>query len=302
MIQHKPSTRATMRSHINKYLVPAFGAYQFRDIQAEEVQRFIAGLTLSPKTVKNVLITFRLMWNSARAWAYVSHNALDGVVLPKLRRSRRRFYSVDEIRRILGAAQDPHRTFYWLAAETGMRAGDLCGLRVEDIDLTRGLVKIAQSAWHGKLQGPKSENAVRTFAISPRLREHLRSFLARWRPNAEHLVFATRNGTPWHANLLVKRKLRPLLCSLGLEGGGLHGFRHAKACMMNERAVPMKVRQQRLGHSDPRLNMNEYTHIRSADDERIAEQLGDLLDAVGQKQAFEAKNGKGPALQQALVN
>jgi hypothetical protein len=37
-------------------------------------------------------------------------------------------------------------------------------------------------------------------------------------------------------------------------------------------------------------------------DERIAEQLGALLDAVGQKQAFEAKNGKGPALQQALVN
>lgn len=100
----------------------------------------------------------------------------------------------------------------------------------------------------------------------------------------------------------MKRKLLPLLRSLNIQGGGLHGFRHANASMMDELAVPMKVRQQRLGHSDPRLTMNVYTHMASADDERIAEQLGALLHAVGQKQAFEARNGKGPALQQALVN
>jgi integrase len=302
MVQHKPSTRATMQSHLRKYLVPAFGHLQLRDVQAESVQIFIAALDLSPKTVRNISITLQLMWKSAKAWRYVSHDPVDGVVLPKPRRSRRVFYSIDETRRILGAAEDPHRTFYWLAAETGMRAGELCGLRVEDIDLTRRLVKIVQSAWHGKLQDPKSENAVRTFAISPRLCEHLRAFLTKWKPNDEHLVFATRTGTPWDANLLVKRKLRPLLESLGIKGGGLHGFRHANASFMDGLAVPMKVRQQRLGHSDSRLTMDIYTHMASADDERIAEQLGDLLDAVGQKQAFEAKNKKGPTLQQALLN
>jgi integrase len=102
--------------------------------------------------------------------------------------------------------------------------------------------------------------------------------------------------------VVVKRKLRPLLQSLGIKGGGLHGFRHANTSFMDGLAAPMKVRQQRLGHSDSRLTMDVYTHVASADDERIAEQLGDLLDAVGQKQAFEAENEKGPALQQALVN
>ncbi len=302
LVQHKPSTRATMQSQIRKYLVPAFGNFELRDVQAESVQSFIAGLDLSPKTVRNIFITLQLMWKSARAWRYVSHNALDGVVLPKPRRSRRRFYSVEEVRRILGAAQDPHRTFYWLAAETGRRAGELCGLRVDDFELGRSLVKVSQSAWHGKLQDPKSENAVRTFAISSRLCEHLRSFLATWRPNAEHLVFATRNGTPWDANLLVKRKLRPLLRSLNIQVGGLHGFRHANASMMDELAVPMKVRQQRLGHSDSRLTMDVYTHMASADDERIAEQLGALLDAVGQNDENESNKEKGPAFRQALIN
>jgi hypothetical protein len=72
--------------------------------------------------------------------------------------------------------------------------------------------------------------------------------------------------------------------------------------MMDELAVPMKVRQQRLGHSDPRLTMNVYTHMASVDDQRAAERLGDLLDTVGQIQVEVAKNAKGPALQQALLN
>jgi integrase len=304
MVQHKPSTRSTVQSHIRKYLVPAFGNLQMSEVRTEDVQRFIAGFSLAPKTVRNIFITLQLMWKSAKAWGYIS-NGMDGIVLPKARRSRRRFYTIDELRRILGAAQDPHKTLYWLAAETGMRAGELCGLRTDDIDFNRGVVKISQSAWHGKLQDPKSENSVRTFAISTRLRDHLRYFLSNWRPNQNHLVFASRNGTPWDANLLVKRKLRPLLLSLGIEGGGLHGFRHGNASLMDLLSTPMKVRQQRLGHSDPRLTMNIYTHMASADDERIAEQLGDLLgqlDASWTNEATGDAKEKGPALQQALVN
>jgi integrase len=123
-------------------------------------------------------------------------------------------------------------------------------------------------------EAPKTENAVRTFAISPRLREHLRILLVTWRPNQERLVFATRNGTPWDANLLVKGKFRPLLRDLNIQECGLHAFRHANASLMDELSVPMKVRQQRLGHSDPRPTMNTHTHMASSDDERIAEQLG----------------------------
>ena len=301
LVQHKPSTQSTIRSHIRKYLTPHFGPYQLRDIQPETIQRFIAGIDGSPKTVRNIFVTLQLMWKSARSWRYVSHNPLDGVVLPKPRNARRFFLTREEIVKILGVAPEPYRTFYWLAAETGMRAGELCGLRVDDIDFNRGLVNVRQSAWHGKLQEPKTVNAVRTFAVSSRLLNHLRKILSTWRPNPQQLVFATRNGTPWDANLLVKRKFRPMLRQLNIQECGLHAFRHANASLMDELSVPMKVRQQRLGHSDPRLTMNTYTHMASSDDERIAEQLGEILDAVGQN-TIETTKGKGPAFQQALVN
>jgi integrase len=112
----------------------------------------------------------------------------------------------------------------------------------------------------------------------------------------------TRNGTPWDANLVVKRKFRPLLRRLGIQECGLHAFRHANASLMDELSVPMKVRQQRLGHSDSRLTMDTYTHMASADDERVAEQLGEMLDVVGHKPENEPSKGKGPAARQALVN
>lgn len=297
--QHKPSTALNMKSHLDRYLVPFFGSRQVRDIRPRSVQDCVASLSkLSPKTVKNILVTFRLAWKSARASGYVTHDALDGVVLPKPRRARSRFFSIEEVLRILAAAKEPERTFYWLAAETGLRAGELCGLRVEDLDLERNLVHVRQSAWRGKLQDPKTENAIRSFALSAQLSSRLKEYLLTWRPNADQLLFASSTGTPWDANLLVKRKLRPLLKSLGIEGGGLHAFRHLNSSMMDRLSVPMKVRQQRLGHSDPRLTMNTYTHTSSEDDMKFAAQLGGILDGVGRK-----GENKGPAgSQQALVN
>jgi Phage integrase, N-terminal SAM-like domain len=67
LVQHKPSTQATIRSHIKKYLVPFFGNLQLRDVRSENVQRFIASVEASPKTVRNIFITLRLMWKSARS-------------------------------------------------------------------------------------------------------------------------------------------------------------------------------------------------------------------------------------------
>jgi integrase len=277
LTQHKPSTQATIRSHVRKYLVPFFGSYSMRAIQTEDFQRLLSSVRLSPKTVRNLFSTFQMMWKSARAWGYVAHDSTLGIVLPRRRRTRSSFFTLDEVQRIIAGADEPYRTFYWLAAETGMRAGELCGLRAEDCDLQARLVRISQSVWRGRIQGPKTENAYRSFALSPQLVVHLATFIRAWSPNERHLLFVTRNGTPWDANLLVKRKLRPLLRSLGIEAGGLHAFRHANATIMDSWNVPLKVRQQRLGHSDSRITLDHYTHVASEDDVRIAAQLGKAL-------------------------
>lgn len=277
LTQHKPSTQATIRSHLRKHLVPFFCRWQMREIGPEEVQRFVSSVKVSGKTAKNLFATMQMLWKSARAWGYVAHDAVSDVVLPKRHRVTRRFFSVEEVQRILGAAPEPYYTFYRLAVETGLRAGELCGLRVSDFDLERGLVSVRQSVWRGKYQSPKSENAMRCLSLSPRLLTHIADFLKRWKPNEPELFFATRNGTPWDANLLVKRKLYPLLDSLGIARGGLHAFRHTNSTLMDHLGVPLKLRQQRLGHSDSSLTLDVYTHVVSEDDVRFAEQLDEIL-------------------------
>jgi len=118
------------------------------------------------------------------------------------------------------------------------------------------------------------------------------------RPNEKGLLFATRNGTPWDANLLVKRKLYPLLDSLGIERGGLHAFRHTNSTLMDHLGAPFKVRQQRLGHSDVALTLDAYTHVVSADDVRLAEQLDRILHPIAPKSKEE---GVAPG-EQPLLN
>ena len=112
--------------------------------------------------------------------------------------------------------------------------------------------------------------------ISPQLVEHLRAFLRTWRPNKLDLLFASGNGTPWDADGVRKRKLYPLLETLGIERCGFHAFRHGNASVMDEQNVPWATRTNRLGHSDPRVTM-KYTHVVSEDGCKIAARFGELL-------------------------
>jgi integrase len=229
------------------------------------------------------------MWKSARAWKYVTHDITEGVILPQRIPAKRRHFTVEELRRILLAADEPYRTFYWLAIETGMRAGELCALRSEDVQ--RGRVRIRQSVWRGKFGDPKTENAVRSFAISALLSARLQTL-------GDGLLIKTRDGTPWDAGLLVKRKLRPLLQSLDIPGGGLHAFRHSNASKLDAFAVRMKVRQQRLGHGDISLTLDVYTHVASEDDRACAEQIAGVL----WPNVAKSKKEGLPEYQEALVS
>ena len=124
------------------------------------------------------------------------------------------FSSTKEVRAIIEASSEPYRTFYGLAAETGLRAGEVCGITLDDLDFERRLLFVRQSAWRGRLGEPKTETSLRAVELSAQATEHLSRLLKGWRPNERRLLFATRNGTPWDANLLLKRKFKPLLGSL----------------------------------------------------------------------------------------
>jgi integrase len=157
----------------------------------------------------------------------VAHDPFNGLVLPKPGLVHAFTFSLEEIKRIIGSASEPYQTFYSILAETGIRGGEICALRVSDLDLENAVPQVCQNVWGGKIQTVKSQKGNRRFPISPQLVEHLRRHLrSSCRPNSLGLLFATGNGTPWDHSLIRKRKFHPLLKKLGIPQCGFHAFRH----------------------------------------------------------------------------
>lgn len=114
-----------------------------------------------------------------------------------------------------------------------------------------------------------------------------------------HSEVERRNST-YRIDLVAvnDRQRYPLLEKLGITHAGLHAFRHFSASVMDRLNVPLKLRQQRLGHSDAVMTLGVYSHVAKEDDMRIAAQLAEILDPSG---PFQKNEGPAPG-RQALVN
>jgi integrase len=222
LTQYKLSTQEWSGRVLRGVLLPHFAKMQMKDISTMTLQLFVNRCTQSSKTSSNFLGLLRMMWKIAKAWGYVTHDPFEGLVLPKHQARTPFFFTVDEVKLILAGSEIPYKTLYWMAAETGMRPGELAGLRLEDLNLEGLSVRVVQSVWAGKVQAPKNANAVRQLAISPELAGHLRIYLSAWRPNPLKLLFASQNGTPLSSGNVWKRHLGPLLDRLGIKRRGLN--------------------------------------------------------------------------------
>ena len=282
--QLKSSTQSTTRSQLKTQL-SYFDAFNLKDIQPQTVQTFVTACTSAPKTIRNAVMTLRSLWNTATAWEYVTHDPFKGIRLPLLEKQEQPYFTAKAMRRIIRRAEEPYQTLYWLAAETGMRSGELCGLQWNDVG--EGYVEVRRGIWHGKQQTTKSTKP-RTFAISAELQARLES-----KREPSGYVFHTRNGTPWIANDVQKRHLVPLLKTLAMRQAGFHAFRHGNETMMDGLQTPVALRLGRLGHADTRMMVN-YSHIISADDRHLASELGRALtpeSAVLERFGAINKNG-----------
>jgi integrase len=284
--QHKPSTQSAIKSQLRRWLLPELGGCALKDLDGQGLQAFVSKCQCNSKTTRNLVATLRMMWNSAQTWGYVAHDPFDGLVLPKRGLVRTFTFSLEDTQRIIASASEPYKTFYSILAETGIRGGEICALRVTDLDLVNAVIHVRQSVWRGQVQTVKSRKGNRRFPISAELVEHLRIYLKTWRPNSLGLLFVTKTGTPWDHSLVRKRKFHPLLKELGIPQCGFHAFRHGNATLLDQIGAPIAVRLNRLGHAEVQTTMG-YTHAVTADERRTADDLGRILHATARNEQNE---------------
>jgi integrase len=207
--------------------------------------------------------------------------------------------SAAEARRLLeaaGEAGDRLEAFYVLALHTGMRRGELLGLKWEDIDLgsvgkpaTLRVRRTLTRTGNGKglaLGEPKTKKSRRTVRLTPRAVDALKRHRAR---QAEEklkagalyedlgLVFATEGGTPINPSNIRQRSFAPLLKKAGLPGITFHDLRHTCASLLFQRNIHPKFVQELLGHASVAITLDTYSHMLPGMGGEAADAMGEAL-------------------------
>ena len=296
-----PKTLRTCIDTVKRHFIPALGSLPLAKLRPQHIQGFYARLLregrldgkggLSPRSVQRQHQVLHVALHHAVQWQLLSLNPADAVQPPKATRQEIRPLGLDEIQRLLTAADDtPYGTLVHLALMTGLRLGELTGLRWSDTNLETGTLHIQQVCQWLPRQGftfrpPKTPKSVRAVAISPdtvdRLRGHRQQQLEErvaLGPDygGHNLVLATPLGTPIDPSNL-RRAWKAILRTAGIGHLRFHGLRHCHASLMLQQGTHPKIVSERLGHSGVGITLNLYSHVVPGLQEQAAAGLDQLV-------------------------
>jgi len=267
---------------LRKHLIPQFGAHRLCDIARGEVQQYLLDKLkqgFAWETTSHLRHLLSKVMGTAVNWDYVSNNPVRGVKMPERTLKRpHRFLSAEEVKRLIAASKEPTRTIIILATMTGLRIGEIIGLRWGRIDLLRGTLLVAETCYKGHFGTPKTRASRREVPLAPAV---VRELKERYLLSADHtpsaLVFATSQGSPLAADNLRKKSLRTACRKAGLQRIDWHALRHTHGTLLHAQGTPLKVAQAQLGHSHMATTLEVYTHASRSAQRDAVNLLGDQL-------------------------
>lgn len=303
---HRPSTYDSYQRMVLLHIVPVLGDLALQSLTADHLDRLYRDLlrggrkshrregeALSAKTVRYVHTTLHKALRDAARKQLVVRNVADAADPPKLRRSgerEMRTWTAEEVRAFL-LALESHRigAAFFLAATTGMRRGEVLGLRWRDVDVANRRLAVRQTVltinYRVTLGTPKTDRGRRSIALDGAtlgaLHGHRKAQAEERRVvglayQDNDLVFAREDGTPIHPDYFSQLFERTVK-RLGLPRIRLHDLRHTHATLGLAAGVPAKVMSDRLGHATVAFTQDVYMHAIPALEADAAEQVASLI-------------------------
>ena len=251
----KPSEIRGKKAVLETHLVPFFGNTRINRISGIQIERYKAKKIkkgISNKTINNHLTVLSKCLRTAEEW-------LDLEKIPKIKKLKVPPQRFDFLSREEGQLLLKHATGVWhdmilTALKTGLRLGELRGLKWGDIDLEKRTLRVRRSAYrHDCFVSPKS-NKERTVPISTELYRVLAG-----RENKQGFVFSARRGVHLK-NMDCYRNLRRTCKRAGIRRIGWHVLRHTFASHLVEAGAHLRAVQELLGHSNIQTTMR-YAHL-----------------------------------------
>ena len=280
-----PSTKDGYHYIVRCHLIPKIGGIPLKKLQPAHLQQYysealVSGRRdgkggLSARTVQHHHRVLSEALSHAVKWGLIARNVAKSVDPPKPSRAEISFLSPEDAERLLDVAEETqYYSLIFTALYSGLRRGELLGLRWCDVDLFMATISVTQSlqrlsGGEFSIREPKSARSRRLVPMPPSLSILLRKHKEQQITQQEtlgavvtesELVFCHPDGSPLDPST-VSHTFAKLARKAGLAGIRFHDLRHAHASLMLLTGADPKVISERLGHSSIAITMDIYAHI-----------------------------------------
>jgi integrase len=263
-------TIAVYEQQLRQYIAPKWGGLYIGQVKAVAVEAWLKTLSGAPGTKAKTRGIMSSLFQHARRHEWATTNPISLVRQSAIRVKEPEVLTPAEVHALLSELLEPCRTMVHVAATTGMRRGELFGLKWCDVDLEGGQLKIVRSIVNQTVGETKTRGSMRPLPLPKEVVSALRS----WRSltdykNAEDWVFASPQSIgklPYWPNTVLVRHVQPAADRAGITKRiGWHTFRHTLATLLQASGAGIKVTQELLRHSSPIMTLGTYAQAVTED-------------------------------------
>jgi integrase len=294
------STWSGYRTNIEHHILPTLGDIPVADLKPEHLNALYAELLsngrvdgtggLAPRTVQYVRTILRKALKDAMRLGLVDRNVTLLTDSPRSRRPEMRTWAADQVRQFLAHVRNDRYFMAWyLAATTGLRRGELLGLKWRDVDLEGGRLQIRQTlvATGNRIywSEPKTKGSRRMVAIPEDAVLLLRGHAARQKEEKQRwsgenlgsdVVFTQPDGSPVDPDRFTRWFARHARDAY-LPHIRLHDLRHTFATLALEAGIHVKVVSEMLGHDNIVITLDTYSHVMPVIHDEAAAKVSDVI-------------------------
>ncbi len=288
----KPKTLAGYRQIIDLYIIPHLGHVKLERVTTANVRALLAAVrdAVSPDAANKARKVLNTAFRQAVHDALIPRNPVTPTKPYKVPQTVYKEWTAPEINRFLAAAKD-HRLYaaFYLTLTTGLRHGELLGLRWQDLgDDTLHICQNLVSVKGQNISTPKTESGTRHVLVDAETLELLEQHRLQqateqlacdtWGapPPFDDLMFTTREGKPL-AQRNFDRIWYRLMDKAGVPHIRFHDLRHTHVSMLYRAGTDLQVISNRVGHKDPNFTRRQYNHLTKKQKQTAVKPLSALL-------------------------
>ena len=276
----KPGSLRSYEAAMRRRVLPEFGSVRLADIRRPDLQALADALLaegLNASTIQVTLLPLRAIFRRAMSRGELAVNPCSGLELPAIRGRRERYASPEEAEALIAALPVDDRAIWATAMYAGLRRGELQALRVEDVDLATGVIRVERGwdYYEGAIE-LKSDAGRRKVPLAVVLRDPLTDHLLRSGREGSQLIFGATPESPFDPSALTRRAD---VAWTDLERITLHECRHTFASLMIAAGVNAKALSTYMGHANISITLDRYGHLMPGNEDEAAGLLDAYLDA-----------------------